>query len=261
MGYCYYLEDGIEQNNEISYNLGAHIHYLGEAPYGSRQQITEVNVQSINRILPADSTSSAFYITNLNNDIVGNSASGGWAGFAMPTLREPLGPSRSQTFRPSAQLSRTIDGNTAHSTGWWWSKAGAFYFGGSLYYRTDNLLVYDAGRSHSTTPNNARERWPCLVNQCEVSSCDDWCREEAWAWNRITNSKIWAVRGSGLNSWSGRLEVLSMETHDVGLSLEALVSGFWVDNLFASCRTGEDLALPVAGTARWIGGSGFNWCK
>lgn len=144
-GYCYYLEDGVEQDNTISFNLGSHIHFLGEAPYGDGQQVKAVNVQSIDRILPADSTSSAFYITNMHNDIIGNVASGGWAGFAFPILREPLGPSRSTNMRPSAQLSKTIDGNTAHSTGWFWEHASGFYLGGSLFYRSDNLLVYDAG--------------------------------------------------------------------------------------------------------------------
>ena len=73
--------------------MGAHIHILGEAPGqavdggaeddeegsaagSSGQEVGELNVQSIDRILPADSTASAFYITNVNNDVVGNVASG-----------------------------------------------------------------------------------------------------------------------------------------------------------------------------------------
>ena len=55
LGYCYYLENGTEHDDEISYNLGAHIHYLGDAPYGSGQQVTAANVQSTDRSLHADS--------------------------------------------------------------------------------------------------------------------------------------------------------------------------------------------------------------
>lgn len=196
------------------------------------------------------------------NNIIGNVASGGWAGFAFPTLREPLGPSRFTNMRPSAQRSKTIDGNTAHSTGWWWEKAAGFYLGGSLYYRdSDNLLVYDAGRGLGSTPTNARERWPCLVDKCALGDCDSWCGESDFAWNKITNSKMYSIYGSGLNSWAGRMEVLAIETHDVGLALEALESGFWIDRLLSTCRTGEDLAMPRESVASYVRGNGFVWCE
>ena len=29
-GHCYYLEDGVEEFNTLSYNLAAHIHFMGE---------------------------------------------------------------------------------------------------------------------------------------------------------------------------------------------------------------------------------------
>ena len=51
-GYCYYLEDGVEQFNEISFNLAAHIHYLGEAAWGNGQQ-TSINYESPDLTLPA----------------------------------------------------------------------------------------------------------------------------------------------------------------------------------------------------------------
>ena len=31
-GFCYCLEDGVKEDNTISFNLSAHIHYLGDAP-------------------------------------------------------------------------------------------------------------------------------------------------------------------------------------------------------------------------------------
>lgn len=100
-----------------------------------------------------------------------------------------------------------------------------------------------------------------MVDKCATGSCDTWCQESEWAWNRITNSKAYAIAGAGMNSWTGRIEVLSIETHDVGLSLEALEAGVWIDRLLATCRTGEDLAMPREAVASYVRGSGFVWCK
>ena len=30
IGHCFYLEDGVEELNTISYNLAAHIHWMGD---------------------------------------------------------------------------------------------------------------------------------------------------------------------------------------------------------------------------------------
>jgi hypothetical protein len=52
---------------------------------------------------PADVTASAFYITNIQNYVIGNAASGGWAGFAFPILHEPIGAHRNLVnIRPSS---------------------------------------------------------------------------------------------------------------------------------------------------------------
>ena len=147
-GHCYYLEDGVEEDNTISFNLAAHIHPVSNivANAGGGQTIP-IFSQSKDLILPADATASGFYLTNLHNDIVGNAASGGWSGFALPVLHSPIGPHRDVNMRPGNRLTKIFDGNTAHSTGWWWSHAGAFYSGGSLYYSSANpaLLEYNAG--------------------------------------------------------------------------------------------------------------------
>eukprot|EP00984_Skeletonema_dohrnii_P000025 scaffold8_cov185-Skeletonema_dohrnii-CCMP3373.AAC.1 len=94
-GYCYYLEDGVEEDNTISFNLAAHIHPVSNvvADSGGGQTITPFG-QSRDLILPADATASGYYITNLHNDIIGNAASGGWAGFALPVLHSPIGANR-----------------------------------------------------------------------------------------------------------------------------------------------------------------------
>ena len=40
------------------------------------------------------------------------------------------------------------------------------------------------------------------------------------------------------------MEVISFEAHDVELGMEALESGFGIDNLLVECRSGESWAMP-----------------
>ena len=56
-GYCYYMEDGVEVRNTISYNLAAHIHPIGNIPKGYGQTLP-FSVKSNDLILPADVTAS-----------------------------------------------------------------------------------------------------------------------------------------------------------------------------------------------------------
>lgn len=76
-GYCYYLEDGVEEFNTLSFNLAAHIHTLGpNMPWGDSQSIDYLYDETDVLTLPADVTASGFYITNIHNYIKGNAASG-----------------------------------------------------------------------------------------------------------------------------------------------------------------------------------------
>jgi hypothetical protein len=252
-GHCYYLEDGVEEDNTISFNLAAHIHYLGQAPWGSGQT-TQINYQSSTLLLPADVTAAGFYITNVHNNLIGNAASGGYAGYAFPVLSQPIGVHKSTNMRPSSRTSLIIDGNTAHSTGWWWNHAPAFYFGGALYYDNDGeTLVYNAGRDF----NHLRS--PCNKDMCKTGNCNEYCQIEDQAWLRVTNSKAFLVPSVGFNSWSGRMEVIKYEAHDVGLALESLESGFWIDQMLSVCRTGENWQLPPGSRATYMEGNGFFW--
>lgn len=52
----------------------------------------------------------------------------------------------------------------------------------------------------------------------------------------MTNSKAFLAAGVGMNSWSGRMEIIGFEAHDNSLSIEALSDGFWINNLLAVCR-------------------------
>jgi hypothetical protein len=243
-GYCYYLEDGVEEENTLSYNLAAHIHFISSPAIGRGQNVNPV-VESLTLTLPADITASGFYITNVHNRIIGNVAVGGWSGFAFPVLNNPIGAHRDLVdFNPSERTTLEVDGNTAHSTAHFWGHAAAFYFGGSLYYNGDGVLEYNAGRDQTNNRN------PCIDDE-DTAKCEA-------AWNRITNSKTFLVANVGIGSWSGRMEVIDYECHDVGLALEALVNGFWIDNMLVACRTGEALALPVQ-RADYISAKGFFW--
>jgi hypothetical protein len=152
----------------------------------------------------------------------------GWAGFAFPLLTTALQTFRAQVFRPSSVPSLTMDGNTAHSSGWWWGHAGAFYFGGSLYYNSNNVLEYNPGRSG--------DRSPCKVNACELGNCDWGCPADQRTSIRITNTKAFLAAGVGLNSWTGSIEIIGWESHDTGLALESLSDGFWLDKALVVCR-------------------------
>jgi hypothetical protein len=255
-GFCYYLEDGVEHHNRIEFNLGAHIHTIGpEPPRGAGQRLS-VQKQNSNLTLPADISASAFYITNVQNYLIGNAASGGWAGFAFPNLDSPLGPHRDVKLRPSSVTGLTIDGNTAHSSTWWWYHAAAFYFGGSIYYNDEGLLMYNPGRDQE------RQRSTCLVNKCSsgLDRCGDYCGPQQQAWLRITNTKVFLAAGVGLGSWSNRLEVLGFECHDCGLTMEAISSdGFWASNMLSVCRSYSPIVLPDGSRANSIPGNGFNW--
>merc|ERR1719210_454894 len=96
-GSAVYLEDGIEEENVIQYNLAAHVHVIKpfkkpwsdyDAPVGNKAIETEPE-----RIVPTDLTPAVFYCTNPNNRWIGNAASGGFAGYAFPMLPSVLGKS------------------------------------------------------------------------------------------------------------------------------------------------------------------------
>jgi hypothetical protein len=254
-GYCYYLEDGVEHHNRIAFNLGAHIHMIGpEPPWGSSLIVHDLYQQDDTLTLPADVTASAFYITNIQNFVIGNAASGGWAGFAFPNLRTPLGPHKDEKIRPSSVTGLTIDGNTAHSTGWWWKSSAAFYWGASLYYNDDGILEYNAGR------DLGNRRFTCLVNKCLWQvGCDGFCLPWELEWVKVSNTKAFLVAGIGFSSWNGRMELRGYECHDCGLSLQALSHGFWANDMLATCRTNLPIVLPANAKASLLRADGFRW--
>ncbi|KAJ3062710.1 Fibrocystin-L, partial [Rhizoclosmatium hyalinum] len=124
---CFYIEDGIEEDNTFSYNLAAHIHFLGAPTKPTNfwtQGLDTVLQDPINLIVPTDVSAACFYITNPKNSFIGNAASGGWAGFSFPSMPAPIGLAASITgITPSARPLKQFEGNSAHSTGFWWGNA------------------------------------------------------------------------------------------------------------------------------------------
>lgn len=208
--------------------------------------------------MPHRQTASPFYFTNANNVIVGNAASGGWAGYSFPMLTKPVKLHRSVTsFTPSSRMLQRFDSNTAHSSSYWWFSSGAIYFGGKLFHPdTSETLAYNPGRQ-----NPARST--CIVEPCTINSaCDCWAAYEAFT--RLTNTKVFLLRGVGINHWGTRPELVGFEAHDVGLAASILGVG-WLDNVLVQCRTGEPVEAPGYGAGSEVrlayswGGSGFEW--
>lgn len=93
-------------------------------------------------------------------------------------------------------MTLVFDGNTGHSTGWWWRQASAFYVGSTLQYNKDtNLLEYDPGRSKTFFRNT------CTVNPCFILKKDcGRCTNDNRGWLRFTNIKSFLSAGIGFVS-------------------------------------------------------------
>jgi len=205
-GHAYYVEDGVEEDNTISFNLAAHIHPILPNPPneidfnangGSQAGITVR--QNDNILIPADIAAGGFYVTNANNKLIGNTASGGFAGFSYVNLPEPIGNHRqlAEEFNPMERPLAQFYGNFAHSCGWQWSRAAGFYFGGMLWHNNgEEKLTYNVGRvSRDTqTSDENGERVPL--------------------WMVFEHNRV-ALTRRGLNHWGERAEIHHFEAHDV----------------------------------------------
>lgn len=90
-----------------------------------------------------------------------------------------------------------IDGNTGHSSGWWWKHASPFYFGATLSYNKDDKLKYNPGRSDKFFRNTCKVN-PCVTLKNDCGRCDP----NNDAWMRVTNSKSFLTAGVGFVSAS-----------------------------------------------------------
>lgn len=131
--------------------------------------------QTSNISVPADHTASGFYVSNVHNYIIGNAASGGWAGIQFPILPQPVDPKlRYNGVIPKDRPALLISGNSVHSSSWFSYNSGSFYSGGSLYWEEDDVesktLKYNAGRvsgerlTRNTKDGNGKNEWFKVYN-------------------------------------------------------------------------------------------------
>jgi len=149
-GSAYYLEDGAEVQNLFEFNLAAFVHLIAPVAHqGHGQKGVTVSTQS-QRIVPTDVTAVGFYCTNAGNRWVGNSASGGFSGFHFPQVPKALGQSYAgnENYQPEKEALLEFNGNTAHSSGTYWSHGACIYLGGRLWEDSpgSHHYTYTSGR-------------------------------------------------------------------------------------------------------------------
>ncbi|KAJ3232656.1 Fibrocystin-L [Chytriomyces hyalinus] len=235
-GHCFYLEDGIEEDNLFEYNLAAHIHFFGPpvAPNDFWGQQLPTVMESSDLILPSDITAAGFYISNPRNSFIGNAASGGWSGIIFPIFQTPMGLHRNLTsISPRSRPIKVFDGNSAHSSGYWWGNGGAIYVGGLLKYETNGTMSYNPGRTVGAT-----------TDACNAPLKSYGCDQADWAWLRFSNTKVF-LANRGMMYWGNRAEILRYEGHDCGISANVF-GQVWLDNMLSICRT-QNTDIPLFG--------------
>eukprot|EP01132_Coremiostelium_polycephalum_P010213 gene10213-12524_t len=221
-GHCYYLEDGVEENNTLSYNLAARVNTIGRPAAGPSQR-GEIFDESDTLRQPADCAAGGFYITNAYNRIIGNAASGGWAGFSFPNLYKPIGNHQSVNLDPSSRPTLEFNGNSAHSSGYSWEASGGIiYVGGNLSVSTvTQKLVYHTGRTSRNT---------------NLYGAD--------VWMKFTNTKVF-LGNSGINHWGERIEAIGIESHDCHRPA-TLFGQAWLSNGIINGQSGNPLSKKTS---------------
>ena len=217
VGHAYYLEDGVEENNTFAYNLGAFVHFLGiydpQFKFNVGQYLSTTVADPVHLIVPSDITASAFYITNAYNTYIGNAASGGWCGFAFPYLATPLNENFGVKMVPNTRPVKLFDGNSAHSTGYWWDNAGGIYVGGVfLVDSTGSNPTYNPGR------DQGRQFYPTSTSV-------------------YTNSKVF-LANTGFMHWGVGEEIGGMEAADISaIGLQVFGVGVYMHQYLVTGRT------------------------
>ena len=211
-GFCYYLEDGVEERNEFRHNLAAHIHPIinpatgrmaGAESFTGTIQDLVVLQNDTHLKLPADVSAAGFYVTNPYNTYVGNAAVGGWSGFAFPALDYPIKNHRHlRQVRPRKRPTGLFDGNVIHSTGYFWANGGAIYSGGELRHVADgdDRLEYLPGRGMRKPTGDTA--WTPAAPETDRF------------YLVFKNTRVWAST-TGVLNWGDRSEIRGFETYDV----------------------------------------------
>ncbi|KAI9015632.1 hypothetical protein DFJ74DRAFT_732320 [Hyaloraphidium curvatum] len=237
-GHCFFLEDGVEENNELHYNFGAHVHTIGPAviPFLDTfyQQFSAwVDEDPSNLILPSDVSASVFYAANLHNSWLGNAASGGWAGFGFPSLARPVRAfALVSDMSPRSRPFILFRGNSAHSSGFWFNSAGGIYVGGQLSYKGawgSSLLTYTPGRSDA--------RSTCSDKTVGTIPGYAYCGPEQQLWLRFEDTKVF-LSNRGMQHWGDRSDIVRFELADINLAANVF-GEVGVRDVLHTCRTGN----------------------
>jgi len=232
-GHAYYLESGVEEFNHVEYNLGAFVHAIDGTVIMTATHVG--NEQSPTISIPADHTASPFYISNVHNYIIGNAASGGWAGMQFPILPQPVDPNlRFNGVVPKDRPSLLISGNSVHSSSWFGVNTGSFYSGGSLYWEEDDVnsttMKYNAGRVPGAR----------LTRETKDEDGKD-------VWFKVYDSTAWLVN-VGATGWGRRTEYHGFEVHDFQRRGIFVLFKVWLDRIVLNCRTSNAPKVPDPGT-------------
>eukprot|EP00927_Polykrikos_kofoidii_P003952 TRINITY_DN1157_c0_g1_i4.p1 TRINITY_DN1157_c0_g1~~TRINITY_DN1157_c0_g1_i4.p1 ORF type:complete len:1199 (-),score=146.50 TRINITY_DN1157_c0_g1_i4:59-3655(-) len=229
IGSAVYLEDGVEEQNLIEYNLIAHVHVIKhfENHMYAYDKFNKWVKPEDDRIVPTDVTAAAFYCLNPNNRWIGNVASGGFAGFVFPAVPQAMGKS-ANTFSDSLIPMRhdllEFDSNTVHSSGQWFRNGACIYVGG-----------------HLKRQKKDKNKFEYYFNKFGATS-------ETRGMMKFTNTKFFACR-TGFKSWGFRfvnypqILIKNAEFHDNMLTV-AFFGHNALERVRATAHTANTGAFP-----------------
>ncbi|KAJ9457879.1 hypothetical protein DIPPA_28035 [Diplonema papillatum] len=230
-GNCYYIEDGVEEDNTVSHNLAAYVKTIGKPAEGSAQggeqfyeAVNPGGLTSGDTVQPADHSAAGFYFSNAYNRIIGNVASGGWSGFGFPGLPKPIGVYASKTdLEPQGRPLLEFRGNVVHSSGWYWGSGGCIYIGGQLTTESDGTLAYNSGRFSRHT---RVEKEPGIA---------DW---EGTPVVQVFENTLLYGCNKGVLHWGNRVEIVTAEMHDVARA-GTLFGEVWLTDAIVNGASGN----------------------
>ena len=242
-GHCFYLEAGNEEGNEISFNLGSHIHPIGFAEDMTGQETGRIFEQDSTHpaVIPADIAASPFYFPNLQNNFTGNAAAGsGFAGFTMVNFPHVIngGDFTPDDFVPEDRptMASGFYGNSCRSVGWFWNLAPCFYVGGVLWEdsHNNNKLKYIPGRVTS----RSQKRHPKSI----VDGSD--------TWNVFVNSRA-ALCPVANGDWNVRGRWYNVDIVDLGERSMNAFGDQSFRNVYLKCRSTNEEATMVTPANTW----------
>eukprot|EP01038_Epipyxis_sp_PR26KG_P008105 gene8105-10977_t len=235
-GMCFYLEDGVEENNDFYFNLAAHISPINDAADGGWGQGGARFTASSDLLIPADTSASGYYISNAMNTFVGNVASGGWSGFAFPNVVEALGDYKgtveNYNYLPMNRPLKRFYGNTAHSSGFYWQAHGScFYVGAWLGYENNVLTYYSGRHARDTRDGITGESLYILFEDTKAFLCN-----------------------AGIAHWGNDFRIESAEMHDVELGAFMFGSS-GMSNTIINLKSGNSKVIMFP----WMSKMGFQF--